>query len=311
MIRSGAIVITGATGWIGRTLLEYLAQILSTLEFNQRVRAFGSQSGQLTLSKHVRLAVLPLTLLPEFARQEPIHSLFHAAFLTPDRASGLGLDRYCEINQAITSCICDALRFRPTARAVLFSSGAAQLAAATFPQSVDQSPLQSYGSLKLQEEIALAALVPTLVLRIYGLTGRFMREPRRYALGDFLCCAYRKEAIQIRSTRREIRGYVAAFDLSALAWKWSQSFDEAPKTPLDAVDETIDLLSLAEIIASIYHLPAVRSSIDLDLPPNVYSASSAGFLAFFNRYGHVQMSREQQIRDTYEGISALLSCQDQ
>lgn len=306
-MRTGAIVITGVTGWVGRTMIEYLLQALPPLEFEQRVRAFGSRSCSLLLSNQRKIDIQPLTLLPELAKQEPIDSLFHAAFLTPDRASEIGLHQYCEINTGITSIVCEALRSRPSARSVLFSSGAAELASAAHAQLDQGSALHSYGQLKLDEEKALGSLSSTLVLRIYGLTGRFIREPSRYALGDFLCCAYRNEPIVIQSIRRVVRGYVAACDLSALAWEWARSSDEAPRSPLDAVAETIDLLALAEMIASMYCLPPVRSSIDEALPANVYSASSRKFLTFLERYDHKPMPTEQQIRDTFDGISAYLA----
>ncbi len=308
MTRFGAIVITGATGWVGRTLLEHLVLKLSPLDFGRRVRAFASRSGSLRLSNQRSIAVQPLPLLPEFAKSEAIESLLHAAFLTPDRCDEIGLDVYSEINYSITRHVCESLRFRPTARVVLFSSGAAALAAVSPQQLVDGSPLQCYGQLKLQEERSLCALNPTLVLRIYGLTGRFIREPSRYALGDFLCHASRKESIVIKSPRKVMRGYVAASDLSALSWEWLQSSDEAPSVPLEALAETVDLLSLAEMISSIYDLPSVRFSINSALSPDVYSASPERFLTLLKCYGLMPTSLEQQIRDTYAGIMPQPFC---
>ncbi len=302
MIRSGAIVLTGATGWVGRTVLQYLLENLPPLEFSQRVRAFASQFGSINFDNGRSIDVKPLIFLPEFAKRESIDYLLHAAFLTPDRCVEMGLDNYCEANRSITRLICASVSVSPATRVVLFSSGAAAMVSAAHPRLDPGTPLQIYGQLKLHEERILRASNPTFVLRIYGLTGRFLRDPQRYALGDFLCSAFRHESVVIKSLRKVVRGYVSASDLAALAWEWLQSSDEAPSAPLEAVAETIDLFNLAQMISSIYNLPSVHSSIDLAMLPDVYTASSQFFLSLLEYYGLKSASLEQQIRDTYSGI---------
>jgi nucleoside-diphosphate-sugar epimerase len=301
MVR-GAIVVTGATGWVGRTLLGYLANALPSQEFDRRVVAFGSKTCSLSLSSRKEIPIHSLALLPAFAEQQTIDSLFHAAFLTPDRVIGVGIKRYCEINNLITRIVYDALLLRPTTRLVLFSSGAAPLVALADLHTVKPSPLHSYGLLKLQEEILLSSLSPTLVLRIYGLTGRYIRQPNRYALGDFLCSAIRNESIVINSPVKVVRSYVAALDLASFAWAWLQSSDPPHATPIDAVTETLDLLSLAETITTMYGLPSVKHKIDPYAMPDCYMASPQPFLCELQRYGLAPAPLEQQIRDTFSGL---------
>jgi hypothetical protein len=65
-----------------------------------------------------------------------------------------------------------------------------------------------YGHLKLEEERILMSIAPTLVLRIYALSGRYMRDPRRYALGDFIYQALHEGPVVVKSQSRVVRGYV-------------------------------------------------------------------------------------------------------
>ena len=139
----------------------------------------------------------------------------------------------------------------------------------------------------------------SLILRIYGLTGRFINNPERFALGSFINQALKKQPIKIESKIPVIRGYGNAHDICKLALNWI--FDENYqnyKEPISTVNVEIDLLSLAQKISEIYDLPKVNCSWDDKLKPNKYSCSSVKFIKELRRYHLKPKNIEEQILDT-------------
>ena len=301
------LFITGATGWIGRSVLHYLHKILPRKDFNDYIIPFASSEKIIHISNgdgsfESKIRAHPLSEITSVAAGVKRLNLIHTAFLTKDRIHETGISHYIHANQQITECLGRLLQQNPETRSVLFSSGAAAEMGngnSRTEISVDSNP---YAFLKRQEEILFATHASSLILRIYALSGRFIRTPQSFALGSFLLSAIAGQSIVILAKRPVVRGYVSAMDVSALAWAWLQSSDDPPSTPLDAVTETIDLLSLAEMITSMYDLPAVHHSIDAEAIPDCYMAYSQPFLDQLHRYGLVPTPLEQQIRDTSSGL---------
>lgn len=297
----GLLVITGASGWVGRTAAEELQRLLSPALFAERVRLFASRSGVLPVAGTLQ-PLHPLRALPELAAAHPLAAVLHTAFLTRDRLVAVGQEAYVATNRWISQQVAQALALAPEARAVVISSGAA--AGFDAEQDLDQHlPRDPYGVLKREEELLLAGLAPSLVLRIYALSGRFIRDPHRFALGDFLLAALRGEAIRIQAPMPVLRSYGHAGDITALAWRWLLERSAAPlPSPLAAVSLGLDLLSLAQRITELHQLPPVQASIDPLAPPNSYLAEPAPFLAAIRRHGLTPTPLDQQLRDTAAGL---------
>ena len=69
---NGLIVITGATGWVGRTAIYELQRLLTPKDFVERVRLFASKAAVISFSAYefhgpFDLPVQPLEALPELA----------------------------------------------------------------------------------------------------------------------------------------------------------------------------------------------------------------------------------------------------
>jgi len=150
----------------------------------------------------------------------------------------------------------------------------------------------------------LSSLVPTLVLRIYALSGCFMRKPTRFALGDFLLSALNKQAIKIDSPSPVLRSYGNASDITSLAWNWLFSMEEPlySSIPIASVNLQTDLINLAHKITELYNLPPVKSSIDLDSSPNIYIADPNSYIDSLQMYGIQAKTLEMQILDTAHGL---------
>ena len=294
--QSGSIVVTGASGWVGRSVLDQLTQLLTQEDFQTRVRAFSSRAGFIHLIDGQSIATQPLSVLPALADQERCSFLLHAAFLTPDRCVAIGHETYTAINRSITKLVESAISASPSVRVVHFSSGAAAFAESN--QALSSAATQLYGALKLEEERSLQSIASTLILRIYALSGRHMREPRRYALGDFIGQALLGKPILIQSIRPVVRGYVHADCLAELAIRWLLSGLAAPHKALNAVTHEVNLIDLASCVAEVFGGLGVRVPDQSAHNPSIYIGNPEICLAMIKILGISVPSLKDQIRDT-------------
>jgi len=306
---NGILVVTGATGWFGRTALHELQQLLGPEAFSRRVRAFASRSRTIASTGFADgverpILVAPLAELPELATREPIEALLHTAFLTREYVERVGVEAYISVNRGITDLVCRSLEAAPSARAVVISSGAAAAldAVACLEEHLHADP---YGVLKWQEERRLGEIADTLVLRAYAVSGHFMRDPEQFALGDFLLRALGGLPIEIKAPMPVIRGYGHAGDMVNLAFRWLWSEHLPPAYPIAAVSQEAHLLELATLISSLYDLSPPSSAIDSSLPSNRYSADPTSYVNILHLLGILPRSLEKQILDTASGLRIL------
>jgi nucleoside-diphosphate-sugar epimerase len=299
------IIVTGATGWVGRSLLHELQKAIPCSSFNSSVLAFGSKATVIASTAYregcqISIPIIPLQDIVQMARGRNI-LLVHTAFLTKDRLANYGYSKFVEINRRITDMAYQAAQEASSSRIVAISSGAAALAEQRNEESLDNA-LDPYGFLKLQEEKLLHAVTATQVLRIYALTGQFIRDPLSFAIGDFLVSALERRPIHIYSKGPVIRGYVSASDVAQCALHWLAS-EEKPLPPVPAVSHVASLTTLAAKITSIYQLdPVVIES--MSEPANSYSHSPLRFLEMLSRFSIKPNPFNEQILDTARGIEA-------
>ena len=305
----GLFVVTGATGWFGRTALHELQQLLGPEPFFRRVRAFASRSRTIPSTGFADgverpIPVASLAELPDLAAREPIESLLHTAFLTREYVERVGVETYNSVNRGITDLVCRSLEASSSARAGLISSGAA--AALDDVDRLEEHLLADpYGVLKSEEERRLSEIADTLVLRAYAVSGRFMRDPEQFALGDFLLRALGGLPIEIKAPMPVIRGYGHAGDMVNLALRWLWSGQLPPALPIAAVSDQVELRELASLISTLYGLPPTSSAIDSSLSPNRYSADPKPYSDMLYALGIMPLSLEEQIFDTAFGLKVL------
>ncbi|WP_115120203.1 NAD-dependent epimerase/dehydratase family protein [Synechococcus sp. UW105] len=302
------IVVTGATGWVGRTFLHELQKLIPADLFNSKVIAFASKerlifSSAYDIEHQIKVPIYALADINAHISNKNI-VLFHAAFLTKDRIHAYGEEDFVSINKLITETICNSVLVAKTVRIAAISSGAAAECEKREEDNLSSS-LDVYGFLKLQEEMVLARMASTQVFRIYALSGRFIRDPGSFALGDFLLCALQNEQIRVRSSAPVIRGYANASDVVRCAISWIFSNDEG-LPPIASVNEISTLQNLASLVSMIYGLQSPLVP-ELEGKPNSYSSSPVHFRSFCRTYGIHPMPMPDQILDTAIGVRPLVS----
>lgn len=301
------IVVTGATGWIGRSALHELQSIIPAASFNQKVLSFASRHARLIstgygTASQIVVPVYPLTDLPEMVWGKTIFVL-HSAFLTPSSAKRFSPDEYVVLNRQITKLVHRALGNAKRARVVCLSSGVAATvdanSAAMLPTNCSR---HDYACLKREEELCLATVVPTQIFRIYALSGRFFGSQAPYALVEFVAAALQMNRIKIEAGYDIVRGYSNASEVASLAIHWLLS-QSSPSRPLDAVSAVTTLVDLAADVSKLFGIQEPESAIDASIPPDVYASDTFEYLARLKAAGISPLSLQGQILDTAGGIA--------
>ncbi len=202
------VLITGASGWLGRTALDLLAPLgLPTLALASRartIRVSGCEIGCRAWDDREVAAFAPTVVLD-------------CAFLTRDRVADMPLDEYVAANRILTERLVYATQLPGVRLALTVSSGAA-----VYPHDALDGPIEDnpYGYLKrgaeyrLAEAAAESGAVP-VVARAWSISGAHVQKPQGYALGSMIRDAD-AGAIRITARRPVFRRYVLAEELLAL-----------------------------------------------------------------------------------------------
>ncbi|MEB3199262.1 MAG: NAD-dependent epimerase/dehydratase family protein [Synechococcaceae cyanobacterium] len=294
------LLLTGASGWFGRTALAVLERRLGPEALRQHLIAYASSAREVDFGSPLGpLLVRPLEEIVEAPRPA---GLLHLAFLTRDRLAEVGLETYVRSNRSITARVAALLRRWPGCPVVTTSSGAA----ASLDGRAADLEGNPYATLKQEEESLLRELAGAdrlaVVLRVYAASGRFMAGPQRFALGDFLLQAGRGQTPRLQARRPVWRSYGAVGDIMELAWSLLLDRQRHGMLQLDACSHSLSLLELAQRIAGRFGLPPAHQSLDPDLPEDRYGADAGPFLEELRRYGLQPESLEQQIETTWQGL---------
>ncbi|MDA7677483.1 NAD-dependent epimerase/dehydratase family protein [bacterium] len=274
-------ILTGASGWFGRTALWEYEQRNGPEALRRDVCAFASTSKEIDFgSPHGPVKAMSLESLNDIDNAK---GLIHLAFLTRDRIAEFGVDRYVAQNRTITSLVADCINRHPGIPIITTSSGVAKGFDATIADLSDNP----YAALKQEEEELWRSYGNhqfAAVFRVYAAAGRFIKDPRVFALSDFLSRALSGERIEIYSKRSVVRSYVHVGTMMRLFWAILDSPPKQSFCQVDAVLETVSLTELANIISQAWDLPEPLFDIDLSLPADDYTADSFLFLELLRRY---------------------------
>jgi hypothetical protein len=122
---SGPFLLTGASGWFGRTALHVYEQAHGPEALRRQVIPFASRGRWVDFgSPEGPVLARPLAAMTEVP--DPA-GLLHLAFLTRDKPAELGLERYVTSNRAITATVAQVLGAWPQLPVVTTSVWSAPL----------------------------------------------------------------------------------------------------------------------------------------------------------------------------------------
>ena len=297
----GPLLLTGASGWFGRTALWEYEQEHGPEALRRDVIPFASREQLVDFdSPHGPVKALPLEEIT--AVQNP-RGLLHLAFLTRDKVEELGWRRYVEVNRAITAKVADVLRLWPTMPVVATSSGAAAALDGQEPD-LEGNP---YATLKQEEEALLereSATRMAMVFRVYAATGRFMTRPEKFALGNFILQAIMTGTILISSPSKVFRGYVSSENLFQLIWKIIQDHHGCIGfRSVAACSHVLEIGDVAKFVASHIVSDIVRGESHFPESDQHYYYGSDEFVEIADAW-HVRLDAyDTQVANTIAGLA--------
>ncbi|WP_232022036.1 NAD-dependent epimerase/dehydratase family protein [Mycobacterium basiliense] len=285
------ILVTGATGWFGRTALDLLAPLgLPTLALASRARMIrvGDCAIECRVWDDREVAAFAPTVVLD------------CAFLTRDRVAGMPLGDYVAANRALTERLVHATRLADVRLAVTISSGAA-----VYPHDALRGPIRDnpYGYLKHEAEGRLvraateSGAVP-VVARAWSISGAHVQRPEAYALGSMIRAAA-AGAIRITARRPVFRRYTLAEELLAVA---IAEGGVGPAT-IDSGGELVEMAELAAHIASVVRPDALISRDEVDpRDPDRYHSDGRDWQLRCQRWELASAPLDRQIEITARGV---------
>ncbi len=288
---SDRILVTGASGWLGRTALDLIAPLgLPTLAVASRARVIrvGDCEIECRLWDDREVAAFTPTVVLD------------CAFLTRDRVADMPLDEYVATNRTLTERLVYATQLAGVRLALTISSGAAVYPRDALDGRVEGNP---YGYLKREAEHRLAqaaaesGAVP-VVARAWSISGAHVQKPQGYALGSMIRDAD-SGAIRIVARRPVFRRYVLTEELLALG---IAEGGVGPAT-IDSGGELVEMAELAARIAAVVRPDAVISRDEVDpREPDNYHSDGQDWEIRCRRWDLVSESLGRQIEITARGV---------
>lgn len=295
------IVLTGASGWLGRATLDLLQKALGT-ELSERVSCFGSRQAELRLSETQTVMQRPLADLATLTYQPTL--LLHFAFLTKDRAERMQEADYCAANRAIRQVVLDALDPIGVEAAFIASSGAAKFV----DDALVASAMRLYGMLKREDEDAFAAWAEArgtsmAIARIFNISGPHINKLPSYALSSFILAALAGGPVVVHAHNDVRRGYVAIRELMSLVF--ALLLDKAKEvTRFDTGGEDIELGELAAMIASRMNC-SIERSISRRGHSDIYLGDDQSYQLLLDHHTIDRVPLADQISETVDFLKRV------
>ncbi len=298
------VIVTGATGWIGRTTVDLLGEWFGDGLPSHAVLA-ATSGRQLATPWGVLdvCAIGDLVGLPPGPRT----LLVHCGFPTQDRVDGMGADAYISAVGRLRVVIQHVITRLGEIDMIYLSSGAAT--------SVERGVALAdrtwvYGTAKLEDEAtygdAVAAVGGRLcIVRAFALSGPYMTKPEAYALGDMIMQADRSGTIAVQATRPVRRSYMLIDDMLRIAMDAVGRLGAGDSVMFETAGEVVEMGDLAaRVLAVLGHDPSAvsRPPINPSLPADDYLGDPETIDAFVRIAGVTLTGLDDQIAITAEWL---------
>lgn len=254
MGKIGSILVTGATGWLGKSFLEVYEKIYGKESLKQKIIATASIDKHLELESGTKVYVNKLSEVNLSGVN--LEGVAHFAALTRDKVKINKIEDYVFENMQLFSHVLKLLNSELIWLLSVSSGAAIKLGENKLDFDIKTNP---YGFQKSIEELVFAKLSKhfnfTLVMpRLWGASGKDMKSHKNYALGQFLLGATSTEkVIKINSAHKVYRKYVDTRELMTLCIKM---IENSESKIFNSGGDLVEIEELAKVIASL--IPDVK-----------------------------------------------------
>jgi nucleoside-diphosphate-sugar epimerase len=292
------IVITGASGWLGKETIS----VLSNTDFE--LKLFASEKKNINLLENGNVEANSLDSVNVIGNCE---GFIHLAHLTKDKVSKLGQQNFIYENLLLTSKAAQIIHSSKPKWVVLVSSGAIF---DPINKEIDSNiATNPYGFGKRVEELivrnACEIAGSNLVIgRLWGASGKLMVPNSAYALSDLIQNAIIHRQININSPYDVFRKYVNAAQFMEVLVKSAQS---GRNLTINSGGFLVEIGEVAKLVAArVVKTKIIRPNYD-GSQPNTYYPKDEEFNALASEMGIKLLSIDDQIDLTIRGHKQQLA----
>lgn len=294
------VCITGATGWLGQSLLH--ANLDSPAQYH--FDAFGRSESKILTDSGNSIQNHLFDLKKITSKEYDIFAPL--AFATRDKALQMSDQDYINFNKAIVIDAVHVIRAGKVGSVLNISSGV--VIQKSESQLLDSS-YSIYADLKrFQEDLFSSACIsvgiPFINCRVFSLSGQDMKEPSKYAIGNLLQQAISTGSIQLSSKGLVIRRYMDSRDLMTLLLEYVR---RGESLSVESGGEKVDLVQLARQILELHgHSPDSITFADTnETKSNKYFSSENHFEKIANETNYTLAGITNQIFNVAKSLERL------
>lgn len=296
------IVITGGSGWLGRSVLRQTHA--GKMPFNASHLVITGTSSRL-----LRLKDLPDTSVLSFSdlnERMDIEGVVHLAFLTRDKAAKMSNADYVRANREITDRTVDLVKkWKPSWVATVSSGAVFSKTRTEYEKEISVNP---YGFLKIEEEEKLAEATSevgaNLVIgRLWGATGIDMYPDSKYAISDFIIQALKTGKIEVKSLNHVFRRYVDSCEFVEILVRLASTGDTQV---FNSGGSLVEIRDLARMISNLVPGCEAVYTTNPNLAPDEYFPTDSRYEQFGLQFGMNLSSLDEQIARTFHAHKAYI-----
>ncbi len=294
------IVISGGTGWIGRSLVS---EIITTQHCPiDQIVIISSQSKDIEIANQVIKTITWENLVLD----SPISLYFDLAFQTQEKMVTIGKEKYIEENENIIENSVNFIKLYKPQSIFLASTGAVYGKNYTS----DPKPLNTYGHLKLKQELRISRIsaeenLNLIISRVFNLSGSNINKYQTFAIAQFINSAIDQKFIKVLADHQVFRRYADVNQLIRLILKLMNS---KVNCVFDSGGPLIELRDLALRIKNVLDL-SIRlehNVINEKIPVDDYYSRFNHYEDLLKKHlNEVPINIEDQILNTFNYINGF------
>ena len=290
------IIITGATGWLGRNSIRFFLNSGLNLE---NLILIGSHKRDIEIFDGVRVSVKTFDEVINSTGLFNFYGVVHLAYLTRDKISN-NINEYVNENSKITNQVMQILKLKPKWFTYV-SSGA--IYSNYLNQTLESdSKSNPYGYLKHQDELKFDQYcsdnsINISIGRLWGASGKDFINPSKYAFGEFILNSLANEDITIESPRAVFRKYCDSEQFMEICIKTAQTW---PRTIFNSSGELFEIEDLAKLVAKTLNskIKVSRKYFEANIVPDDYYSRDEDFIRLAKLLDIKLLDTKEQILKT-------------